>query len=140
MRTLQGIILSIALLLCLTTCAGEPSSVPQAGTISGVIQYDGVAQGPGRTLSIALYRSFPPVGPPIQSELIETYSFPYRYELTDLAPGTYYVGALIDVDRLDTRYSGMLNVLRDPYGYASSSLHSTRGVAAVNITLIEEVQ
>lgn len=109
------------------------------GTLSGTIDYTGAAAGPGRPLSIALYRSFPPKGPPVAAKLIENYSFPQRYQFSGLAPGTYYVGALIDVDRMDTRYAGMLAPKRDPHGYAGAgapiAIDSTRGAALIDLEL-----
>jgi hypothetical protein len=94
---------------------------------------------PGRPLAIALYRSFPPSGPPVATKLLERFALPYRYEFTGLAPGSYYVGALIDVDRMDTRHAGMLVPERDPHGYAGGGapiqLGVSQGAAAVEIEL-----
>jgi len=65
-----------------------------------------------------LYSSYPPSGRPIRAQLVEDYSLPFSFTFSGLPAGTYYVGALIDVDRMDTTWSGMLNPERDPYGYA----------------------
>jgi hypothetical protein len=93
-------------------------------------------------LAIAVYSSFPPSGPPLATQFIERYTLPFRYEFTGLRPGRYYVGALIDVDRMDTRHAGMLNRARDPFGYAGRGapvdLRVDRGTAGADITLVAE--
>lgn len=108
----MGIVLSVA------SC-GETRSTP-TGTIAGTISYKGPATGGGRPLGIAVYRTYPPSGIPVAYRLVHDYQFPYRYAIDGLAPGAYYVGALIDVDPADTRYVGMLNAKRDPHGYAGN--------------------
>ena len=117
-RTMGRAILALFIGLALTACVEDAVTSPQGGTISGTVYYAGPAAAPGRPLAIALYSSYPPVGPPAATRLVDSYQFPYDYHFENLAPGTYYVGALIDVDRLDTRHTGMLNAGRDPYAYA----------------------
>ena len=111
------------------------------GTISGVVHYDGPAAARGRVLAIAVYRSFPPVGPPVATQLIERYTLPYKYEFNGLPPGTYHVGALIDVDRQDSRHAGMLVRGTDPHGYAAGGgpivVALDRGVAGVDVLMQE---
>ncbi len=105
--------------IVLIAACGSTRSAP-AGTITGTISYDGSAAGGGRPLGIAVYKTYPPSGMPIAYRLVADYQFPYRYVIDGLPPGTYYVGALIDVDPADTRYVGMLNAKRDPHGYAGN--------------------
>ncbi len=125
----------------LTACAmGSDSQVgPPQSVVSGTIHYEGPAAGRGRPLSIAVYGSLPPTGPPLRAVLVEDYEFPYRFTFDGLRPGTYYVGALIDVDRADRRYAGMLNPERDPFGYAGDGvpivLGERRGVGGLEIRL-----
>ena len=127
-------------------CASPDNEVGAAAreTISGTIYYDGNAVAPGRSLAIAVYASFPPSGPPLATQLIERYELPFHYRFTGLRPGRYYVGALIDVDRMDTRYAGMLNRVRDPFGYAGGGepieIDASQGAAGVDITLEENAQ
>lgn len=136
-----GAVALAALLLFAGACGipGDKPGLPTAGSISGTIRYGGAGAALGRPLAIAIYRTFPPVGPPLATQLIESYEFPYRYEFSDLPPGTYYAGALIDIDRTDTRYAGMLVESRDPHGYAGDGapvrLAPGRGVAGVDIDL-----
>lgn len=135
---------SFGLLLAVATCApsGPSAHDPPAGSIGGTISYDGAAAGAGRALSIAVYRVYPPKGPPVASKLVERYDLPYQYSFDGLDPGTYYVGALIDVDPSDTRYPGMLNAARDPYGYVGGGqpivVQQFSGVAGADIALRED--
>lgn len=142
--SLRVVAIALASVSCwiATLACGWQHDLPttsRAGSLSGVIRYDGTMGGAGRPLAIAVYRSFPPSGPPVATRLVERYELPYRYEFSGLAPGTYYVGALIDVDRMDTRYAGMLVPRRDPHGYASGgepiSLTADRGAASADIEL-----
>lgn len=120
-------------------CAADDArpTLPAGSTLGGIIYYDGAAAAPGRPLAIALYRTFPPQGPPVATRLVEQYALPYTYLFEDLSAGDYYVGALIDVDRLDTRYAGMLNADRDPHGYAGGGAPVQVGeqVGAVGIDI-----
>lgn len=137
---LAGVIVAVTCMAAPGGCDSSsdlPRAAP-AGTLSGTIRYQGAMTAPGRPLAIALYRTFPPSGPPMATRLVERYELPYHYEFTGLAPGTYYVGALIDVDRMDTRYAGMLTK-RDPYGYAGGGeairLDASQGAAAIDVDL-----
>ncbi|MBI4509524.1 MAG: hypothetical protein HY698_07790 [Deltaproteobacteria bacterium] len=115
------------------------TSLPPGGTISGTISYTGPAAGGGRPLSIAVYRTYPPSGPPVAWRLVEEYKFPYHYYFENLPPGSYTVGASLDVDPADTRYLGMLNAKRDPHGYASHgklvSVDAMHGVGGADLKL-----
>lgn len=126
---------SVALLL-LSSCG--PSTGTAAGSISGTISYSG-ALGGGRALSIALYKTYPPKGPPLASQLVQKYEMPYHYFFDGLEPGSYYVGALIDIDPSDTRYPGMLNAVRDPHGYVGNGkpvkLEQLQGAPGADIRL-----
>ncbi|MBI2388562.1 MAG: hypothetical protein HYV09_03000 [Deltaproteobacteria bacterium] len=117
MRTARAIVclFCISLLAC-----GTSETAPQTASISGTITYAGAAAGHGRPLAIAVYRAFPPKGPPVAWRLIEQYQLPYRYTFDNLPPGSYVVGALVDVDPADTRNIGQLNAARDPHGYSAS--------------------
>jgi hypothetical protein len=119
------------------TCG--PSSGPAQGSIEGTITYDGAAGGGGRALSIAVYKTYPPKGPPLATQLLQHYQLPYHYRFSGLEPGTYYVGALIDVDPADTRYPGMLNAARDPYGYVGGGqpvkVAQLQGAAGADVRL-----
>lgn len=124
--------------VALFVVACGPTKSTAAGTIAGTVYYDGSAAGGGRPLGIAVYKTYPPSGPPVTYQLVDKYQFPYHYVIDGLSPGTYYVGALIDVDPADTRYVGMLNPKRDPHGYAGSGqqvrveeFHGTSGVDVV---------
>ncbi|MBI2892979.1 MAG: hypothetical protein HYY06_05470 [Deltaproteobacteria bacterium] len=110
-----AILIASWLCACAAQVGADP---PPAGTISGTITYDGPAAGGGRPIAVAVYRNFPPSGPPVSWKLLETYELPVRYSFDGLPPGNYWVGAAIDVDPADTRYVGMLNPRRDPHGYA----------------------
>jgi uncharacterized protein (DUF2141 family) len=138
---LRGVALAAtaSLSACLGQSDGAGAAAPE--TITGTIYYEGSAAAPGRPLSIAVYTSFPPSGAPLATQLVESYDFPFHYHFDGLKPGRYYVGALIDVDRADTRYAGMLNRVRDPFGYAAkgapTELEIDRGAAGADITLEE---
>ena len=116
-----------------------PTKATPTGTISGTISYDGHSAAAGRPLGIAVYKTYPPSGPPVAYRLVDEYQFPYRYVFDGLPPGAYYVGALIDVDPTDTRYVGMLNAKRDPHGYAGNGqqvrIEDFGGTAGVDILL-----
>ena len=133
----------IVVLASLCSCAAQvDSGPPPPGSISGSIAYDGPAAGGGRPLAIAVYRTFPPSGPPVAWTLVETYAFPFRYSFDGLPPGTYFVGAAVDVDPADTRYVGMLNAERDPHGYALEGgrieVTSVEGSAGADIRLEDQ--
>ena len=136
--------LSWGVLLCVLVsfvsgCGSTGSPTASGGTISGTINYAGPAAGGGRPLAIAVYRKTPPSGPPVAWRLVESYQFPYRYSFDNLPPGNYVVGALIDVDPTDTRYTGMLNAKRDPHGYSNGGglvhIDDQRGAVALDIKL-----
>lgn len=132
---------SLAFLLpgCLAD-GGSDVGVPP-GVITGTVDYDGVAAGPGRPLALAVYRTFPPSRPPVRTALIDGYDFPVRFSFHGLSPGTYYVGASIDVDRADRRHAGMLNPALDPFGYAGEGapvvLGATAGVGRLAIHMVD---
>lgn len=137
-----GITLATALgagSVILPVSACGPTKSTSTGTISGTISYEGSASGAGRPLGIAVYKTYPPSGPPVAYRLVDEYQFPYRYVFDGLSPGTYYVGALIDVDPADTRYVGMLNAKRDPHGYAGNGqqvkIEDFQGTSSVDIVL-----
>ena len=106
-----------AIVACGTSATDSTS--PRTSSVSGTITYAGPAAARGRPLAIAVYRSYPPKGPPVAWRLVDDYRFPYRYTFDDLPAGSYTVGALIDVDTADTRNIGQLNAARDPHGYAA---------------------
>jgi hypothetical protein len=122
-----------------SSCTSASLGGAPTGTITGTITYSGAAGGGGRPLSIALYPRCPPKGAPLAVQLVEKYELPYRYRFDGLSPGSYCVGALIDVDPADTRYVGMLNPKRDPHGYAADghviSVEQFSGASGANITL-----
>lgn len=124
---------------CLSETDGDIGVPP--GVVTGTINYDGVAAGPGRPVAIAVYTTFPPSGPPVRTALLDTYEFPVRFSFVDLSAGTYYIGALIDVDRADRRYAGMLNPELDPYGYANDGapvvLSPSEGVGGLAIQMTD---
>ena len=132
---------TVALVLAAVSCGSTQTGGATTGTIAGTIASSGAAAGGGRPLSIAVYRRCPPSGPPIAYQLVETYQLPYRYDFVGLAPGTYCVGALIDVDPADTRYVGMLNAKRDPHGYAGTDrpvmVGEFSGASGVDIKLTD---
>ena len=132
---------TLALALAAVSCSSTQVGAATTGTIGGTITYAGAAAGGGRPLSVAVYRRCPPSGPPIAYQLVETYQLPHRYEFVGLPPGTYCVGALIDVDPADTRYLGMLNAKRDPHGYAGTDHPVTvgefSGASGVDIKLMD---
>jgi len=138
MRFARWIVTGVSLTLLLLVAMCGPSSGAPQNSISGTISYDGVAGG-GRALSIALYKTYPPKGPPLATQLIQSYQMPYSYSFEGLEPGTYYVGALIDIDPADTRYPGMLNAARDPHGYVGGGqpvqLVQLQGSAGADIHL-----
>lgn len=136
--------LSLGALLCVLVsfvagCGNSGSTTASGGTISGTINYTGTAAGGGRPLAIAVYHRTPPSGPPVAYRLVESYEFPYRYSFDNLPPGNYVVGALIDIDPTDTRYTGMLNTKRDPYGYSNGGavvhVDEQHGAVAMDIKL-----
>lgn len=129
-----------AALLCVAMSGCASSGAESTGsTISGEIAYTGSAAGGGRPLAIAVYRTYPPSGPPVAWRLVENPKFPYRYTFDGLAPGNYVVAASVDVDPSDTRYVGMLNVKRDPHGYSSGGqlvhVDAMHGVAGMDVAL-----
>jgi len=134
--------LSASLALLLTLACGGSSGAPSSNSISGTISYTGNVGG-GRALSIAVYSTYPPKGPPLATQLVQKYDLPYHYSFEGLEPGTYYVGALIDIDPSDTRYPGMLNAVRDPHGFVGGGslpapvkiVDSMQGTAGVDIRL-----
>jgi hypothetical protein len=130
---------ALACVLATISCGSTKTGAAPSGTIAGTITYAGAAAGGGRPLSIAVYAHCPPSGPPVAYQLVETYRLPYRYQFVGLSPRTYCVGALIDVDPLDTRYVGMLNPKRDPHGYSASErpvvVDELAGASGIDITL-----
>jgi len=140
---MKALLLAALVAILVPGCLSETDSdvgVPP-GIVTGTIHYDGVAAGPGRPLAIAVYGTFPPSGPPVRATLIDTYEFPVRFSFDNLSEGTYYVGALIDVDRADRRYAGMLNPELDPYGYAGDGapvvVGPTAGVGGLAIQMVD---
>lgn len=132
-----------AALLCLVMagCASTGDThAPPTASISGTIEYGGTAAGGGRPLAIAVYRRFPPKGPPVAWRLVERPQFPYRYTFDNLPPGDYVVGALIDVDPSDTRNIGQLNPKRDPHAYSKGGglTHVDEQHGAVGLDLVLE--
>jgi len=115
-----------------------PSAAPTS-TVSGAITYAGPAAASGRPLAIAVYPTFPPQGPPVVWRIYEAYTFPFQYSFQQLPPGSYVVGASIDVDPTDTPYLGQLNAKRDPYGYSAGgrliAVDEQRGAAGIDIAL-----
>lgn len=132
---------TLAFVMWLAVACSDAGRAPRGNTIAGSVFFDGQTAALGQPLAIAVYRSFPPKGPPVAWRYVEQYSFPYRYEFDDLPPGTYYVGALVDVDRMDSRHAGMLNPRRDPHGYAGGgepiAVTALAGAAGADIRLEE---
>jgi hypothetical protein len=129
----------VAMGVGLSVAACGPTKSSPGGTIAGTISYEGPAAGGGRPLGIAVYKTYPPSGLPITYQLLDNYQFPYRYVFNGLSPGSYYVGALIDVDPADTRYVGMLNPKRDPHGYVGKGqpvrVDDLQGASGADIAL-----
>lgn len=83
-----------ALALACTACvAGSAPLADQPGSMSGIVDYDGAEPGP---LRVVAYASFPPRGAPSARVTIEEPRFPQPYTLTGLAPGRYFVLAIVD--------------------------------------------
>ena len=136
--TLAAVLAAPLIFSACVSGADRTADVPPT-TIRGTIHYDGPAVGRGRPLAIAVYGSLPPTGPPVRTALLQTYEFPQPFQFDGLPPGTYFVGASIDVDRADRRYAGMLNPELDPFGYvgdgAPITLGDRWGVGGLDITL-----
>ncbi len=138
------LVATLALLLsgsfagCGLVDAGRGGAPP--GTLAGAVHYEGELPTAGRALAIAVYGSFPPTGPPLRALLLERYELPQPFVFEGLASGNYYVGALVDVDRMDTRHSGMLNAELDPYGYfgGGQPIALDAGSGAANLDVVLE--
>lgn len=80
--------------------AGSDAPVSRA-RVEGEVRYDGDADG---SLLVGIFpwddaRPSMPSGPPLEFVAVAQPSFPVRYELARLRPGTYFVGAVLDVGR-----------------------------------------
>lgn len=79
---------------------------PDAGasmraTVVGEVTYDGAADG---SLLVGVFdwddaNPSQPLGPPADFVPSDDPSFPFGYELTRIRPGSYFVGAVLDVGR-----------------------------------------
>lgn len=134
-----------ALLAGLAACApgsstetGEPRGTGEhAGTLTGVIEYQGHEPGP---LRVAAFSSFPPRRAPIAEIVIEDPVFPQTYRLDGVPPGRYFVLAVVDTDPGDgDRYrprvdpGGTFGPYRSP---ASVTIDSARPANGVDIQLV----
>jgi|JI10StandDraft_1071094.scaffolds.fasta_scaffold05240_17 uncharacterized protein (DUF2141 family) len=90
---LSSVVFTLAALTGAACVAGSAAPGEQPGAITGVIDYAGAEVGP---LRVVAYASFPPSGPPVARVTIAEPRFPQPYELTGLAPGRYFVLAIID--------------------------------------------
>jgi hypothetical protein len=64
------------------------------GTVMGTVTYEG--SGVGR-LTVGVWPTTPPMGPPAEFFAVDDATFPIDYELEGLAAGTYYIGATLDI-------------------------------------------
>lgn len=83
--------------LTLFACGEGQRSTPPV-QLSGVVRYAGQNVG---ALQVSVFDSFPPRGTPIATVRIEHPTFPQRYQFDDLAPGRYFVLAIVDQDPAD---------------------------------------
>lgn len=95
MTTTAHALFALALVAC--TAGGSAPAEP-AGTVVGVVDFDGATPG---VLRVAAWGAFPPVGPPLAEVAIDEPSFPQPYQLRGLPPGRYFVLAIVDVDPED---------------------------------------
>lgn len=65
------------------------------GAVSGTVTYEG-SGGAGR-LTIGVWPSTPPAGPPTEFFAADDPTFPLEYELSGLSAGTYYLGVVYDI-------------------------------------------
>lgn len=124
--------------LALAACtAGSPATGQTAGTVSGVIDYDGREPGP---LRVAVFPSFPPRGAPVAEVVIEAPVFPQAYAVHGVPPGRYFVLALVDTnvddgDRYRPRVDpgGTFGAYRSP---ASISIDTSGATSGIDIDLV----
>lgn len=109
-------LMMLPLLLC--ACGDGGASVDAGGndsdtgsmraTISGQVLYAGDADG---SLLVGVFpwdeeNPSMPMGPPSDFVPADEPSFPFDYELSGLRPGSYFVGAVLDVGRDDPTIPG----------------------------------
>lgn len=88
------------LMSSLVACGGEDApaeGTPDAAQVTGItatVTYTGTASG---ALTLAAFTSMPPAGPPVSFAQKTSPTFPLTLSLENMAPGTYYVLALLDV-------------------------------------------
>jgi hypothetical protein len=91
---------SLVLAALATACGACDDAAPGRGAastpaIEGTVRYDGPVEG---DLQVAVFASFPPHGEPIAIQRVAGPTFPYRYSITGLPPGRYFVLAMVDAD------------------------------------------
>lgn len=93
MKLRVAIVVSLGLWAC-----GEGQGGSKAAQLSGVVRYPGTRPG---ALQVSAFDSFPPRGAPIATVRFESPTYPQAYEFRDLAPGRYFVLAIVDQDPND---------------------------------------
>jgi len=91
---------------------GRDAGVSTRAAVRGAVSYEGGEDG---SLLIGLWpfdSASPsmPVGPPADFVPVDVPAFPHTYEIDAIRPGTYFVGAVLDVGRDSPTLPGVEDV------------------------------
>ena len=129
-------IVRTALALAVVACtSGTPPPGQAAGTITGVVDYDGAEPG---VLRVAVFASFPPRGAPVAEIAIDEPTFPHAYQVPGVPPGRFFVLAMVDTspddgDRYRPRVDpgGTFGRYDSPAAVTTTTAGATTGVDIV---------
>ena len=107
------------------------TSMSTRGSVRGTVSYAGA--GTGR-LTVGIWPSTPPAGPPVDFFAATDPSFPIAYEITGLPAGTYYLGIVYDLGANNPTIPGA----EDPRSFPSAAIEIVGGDShTIDVTLTD---